>query len=168
MSAREFDLFAFLGKLNRRDLLAYSNLTPEEQKSVHPFVIMRWLTGTGDQAQIVRLNEFANKYMFSLGTEKELLFKLLAAACTGKTQRVNWLKGPGSKSEKLAIEAIKTQYACSTREAKDYLPLLDAADVVRFAEDAGWDKDAIKKLTTELGKDDGSGSAPKSSRKSKK
>jgi hypothetical protein len=167
--AGEFDLFAFLAKLNRRDLLAYDSLSPEQQKNAHPFIVLRWLSGTGDQAQIIRLNEFANRYVFSLGTEKPLLFKLLAAACTGKTQRASWIKGPGSKSEKLAIEAIKTQYECSTREARDYLPLLDAADVVRFAEDAGWEKDAIKKLTTELGKDDtGSGSTTTSRRKPKK
>lgn len=164
-----FDLFAFLGQLNRRDLQAFDKLTEAGQKAAHPLVIMRWLSGTSDEAQIMRLNEFANRYVFSLGTEKPLLFKLLAAACTGKTQRASWIKGPGSKSEKLAIEAIKTQYECSTREAQDYLPLLDPADVVRFAEDAGWDKDQLKKLTTELGKDDtGSGSTPKSRSKSKK
>jgi hypothetical protein len=166
---RAFDLFSFLGALNRRDLQAFDKLTEEGQKAAHPLVIMRWLSGTGDQAQIIRLNEFANRYVFSLGTEKPLLFKLLAAACTGKTQRANWIKGPGSKSEKLSIEAIKQQYECSAREARDYLPMLDATDVVRFAEDAGWEKDVIKKLTTELDKDDtGSGRAPSSSRKPKK
>jgi hypothetical protein len=164
-----FDLFAFLGALNRRDLQAFDKLTEEGQKAAHPLVIMRWLSGTGDQAQIIRLNEFANRYVFSLGTEKPLLFKLLAAACTGKTQRASWIKGPGSVSTKLAIEAIKQQYDCSTREAKGYLPLLSSDDVVRFAEDAGWDKDQLKKLTTELDKDGtGPGSAPKSSRKPKK
>lgn len=167
--AGEFDLFAFLAKLNRRDLLAYDSLSPEQQKNAHPFIALRWLAGTSDEAQIIRLNEFANRYVFSLGTEKPLLFKLLGAACTGKTHRTTWLKGPGSKSDKLAIQAIMTQYECSTREARDYLPLLDASDVVRFAEDAGWDKDQLKKLTTELGKDDaGQGSSPKSRRKPKK
>jgi len=165
-----FDLFAFLGQLNRRDMHAYERLSDEGKKAASPLVIMRWLSGTSDQAQIVRLNTFANRYVFSLGTEKELLFKLLAASCTGKVSRTNWIKGPSGTSTKLALEAIKARFEVSTREAEEYLRMLDPSDVVRFAEDAGWDKDQVKKLTTELGKDNesGSGSTPKSSRKPKK
>lgn len=164
-----FDLFAFLGALNRRDLQAFNKLTEEGQKAAHPLVIMRWLSGTNDQAQIIRLNEFANRYVFSLGQEKPLLFKLLASACTGKTQRTTWLKGPGSNSQRLALEAVKSQFQCSTREAKGYIELLSSEDILRFAEEAGWDKEQLKKLTTELGKEDGprSGSNQKSSRKPK-
>ena len=146
------DLFGFLAKLNRRDHRAYDNLSEEAQAVAHPFVIMRWLSGTSDQAQIVRLNEFANRYVFALGAEKALLFKLLAAACTGKTHRVSWIKGPGTGSTKLAIEAIMAKYDCSTREAEEYVQLLDDADVVQCAEDAGWDKDQLKKLQAELKK----------------
>jgi hypothetical protein len=164
-----FDLFAFLGALKRRDLQAYAKLSPNAKKAAHPLVIMRWLSGTSDPAQIIRLNEIANMYVFSLGTEKELLFKLLAAACTGRVNRTTWLKGPGSGSTRLAIEAIKAKYECSTREAEEHLVLLSPADVVLCAEDAGWDKEQLKKLTTELGKDDiGTGSAKKVGGKPKK
>ena len=165
-----FDLFAFLGQLNRRDTKAFEKLTEDGQKVAHPLVIMRWLSGTGDRAQIIRLSAFVNRYVFSLGNEKPLLFKLLAAACTGKTARSSWLKGPGSTSTRLALEAIMSQYQCSTREAKGYLPLLETADVIQFAEEAGWDKDVLKKLANELDKDHGpgSGSPSKKCRKPKK
>ena len=162
-----FDLFAFLGQLNKRNLQAYDQLTDEGKKAAHPLVIMRWLTGTSDQAQIVRINTFANRYVFSLGAEKPLLFKLLAASCTGRS-RASWIKGPGGSSTRLAIEAIKARYSCSSREADTYLGLLTPSDVLQYAEAAGWDKDQLKKLQTELGKEDGSGSTTKSSRKSKK
>lgn len=163
-----FDLFAFLGQLNKRNLEAYDQLTDEGKKAAHPLVIMRWLTGTSDQAQIIRLNEFANRYVFSLGNEKPLLFKLLAASCTGKTNRTQWIKGPGGTSTRLSLEAIKAKYGCSTREAEHYIGLLDAADVLQYAEDAGFDKDQLKKLQTELGKEDGSRVPAKRSSKSKK
>lgn len=167
--ADALDLFGFLGQLNKRDQQAYAKLSPDAKKAAHPLVIMRWLSGTSDPAQIIRLNMVANRYVFSLGTEKELLFKLLAAACTGRVNRTTWLKGPGSSSTRLAIEAIKAKYECSTREAEEHLPLLSAQDVVLYAEDAGWDKELLKKLATELGKDDiEPRGAAKSSRKSKK
>lgn len=164
-----FDLFAFLGQLNKRDLQAYDKLTEEGQKAAHPLVIMRWLSGTSDPGQIIRLNEFANKYVFSLGTEKALLFKLLGAACTGRVSRNNWIKGPGSTSTRLTVEAIKARFGCSTREAEQHLRFLEPADVLEFAEQAGWDKDQVKKLQVELGKDDdGPRSTAKGSRKPKK
>lgn len=163
-----FDLFAFLGQLNKRNLQAYDQLTDDGKKAAHPLVIMRWLSGTSDPAQIIRLNEFSNKYVFSLGTEKPLLFKLLAASCTGRSSRAQWIKGPGSTSTRLAVEAIKARFGCSSREAEQHLRFLEPADVLEFAEQAGWEKDQVKKLQTELGKDDGSGSTAKSGRKSKK
>jgi hypothetical protein len=167
--ADTLDLFGFLGQLNKRDLQAYAKLSPDAKKAAHPLVIMRWLSGTSDPAQIIRLNEIANAYVFNLGQEKELLFKLLAAACTGRVNRTTWLKGPGSSSTRLALEAIKAKYQCSTREAEEHLPLLAAEDVVLCAEDAGWDKEQLKKLATELGKDDiGTGSTKKVGRKPKK
>lgn len=166
--AEKLDLFPFLSRLNRRDMSAYDNLTEDQKKEASALVIMRWLSGTSDPAQIVRLNAFANKYIFSLGNEKGLLFKLLAASCTARASRNSWLKGPSSKSSKLAIEAIKQNFQCSTREAKDYQGLLSSADILRYAEDAGWETAQLKKLTTELGKDDEQGSAPPSRRKPKK
>lgn len=168
MSRDALDLFGFLGALNRRDLAAYDKLSDEAKKSAHPFVIMRWLAGTSDKAQIIRLNEFANKHMFPLGQEKALLFKLLAASCTGNVNRTSWIKGPGGNGTKLAVKAIMERYEVSTREAELYLELLEPADVVLCAEEAGWEKDQLKKLSTELAKDDGTGSTPKSSRKPKK
>lgn len=163
-----FDLFAFLGQLNKRNLEAYDQLTDEGKKAAHPLVIMRWLSGTSDQAQIIRLNEFANRYVFSLGNEKPLLFKLLAASCTGKTNRTQWIKGPGGSSTRLSLEAIKAKYGCSTREAEHYIRLLDAADILQYAEEAGFDKDQMKKLQAELGKEDGPGTTAKRSSKPKK
>lgn len=167
MSDEKFDLFKFLGKLNRRDMKAFDDLSVEDKKAVHPLVIMRWLSGTGDEAQIVRLNEFCNKYVFSLGEEKPLLFKLLAASCTGRSSRSQWLKGPGGKSSKLAAQVVSSKLNCSTRIAETYLPLLTADDILQYADEVGLGKDEIKKLTLELNKD-GSGSPPKSRGRAKK
>jgi len=149
-----FDLFAFLGQLNKRSSTAYTELSEEGKKAAHPLVVMRWLSGTSDAGQIVRLNTFANRYVFSLGSHKELLFKLLAASCTGRGSRAQWIKGPSGTSTRLALDAITQKYECSNREAQDYLELLEPADVIGYAEELGWEKEQCKKLLLELGKDD--------------
>ena len=145
-----FDLFAFLGQLSKRDQQAYSKLSEEGKKAAHPFVIMRWMSGTNDRAQIIRINEFVNRFAFH--KDKDMVFKLLAASATGNVGRYKWIKGPGQVSTKLALEVVKQKYDVSSREAQGYLGLLDTADILEFAEDLGWTKEEIKKLTLELKK----------------
>lgn len=158
-----FDLFAGLDNLTAGDLQWYDKLTDDGKKAAAPLVIMRWLSGTSDPAQIVRLNTFVNPYVFTLGQEKALLFKLLAAATTHKPKRYQWLKGPGATSKKLALEVIKEYYGWSTREAE--LQPMEPETLVSMAEELGWDNDQLKKLKAEL---DGPGSAQKPSRKPSK
>lgn len=140
----------------------YDRLSPEDKKAASPYVIARWLTGTNDQEQLVRLNTFVNPYVFSLGTEKELLFKLMAAACTGRTRRYTWLKMPtGKLSSKMKLEVVMQYYEASSREATSYLQNISGETLMEMAEELGWDKDELTKLKKEIG--DGSGSSEKAS-----
>lgn len=160
-TTKDFDLFAFLEKLSSRSFTAYQNLSDEHKKQASPLVISRWLTGTNDQLQLIRLNEVVNPYIFSLGNHKELQFKLMASACTGNTKRYSWKKMPSSNSDKLKIEVIKQSLGISGREAKMYTDTIqDSSKFIEAAEDLGWSKDEIKKLQTELGIE-----APKKARK---
>lgn len=162
-----FDLFEGLAKLSSGDQLWYDRLSPEDKKAASPFVIGRWMTGTNDPAQIIRLNTFVNPYVFSLGQDKALLFKLLAAAATGKTKRYTWLKAPTAKSStKLRVEVIKQYYDVSTREAMLYTINTSAEDTMLMAEELGWDREELAKLKKEVG--DGTGSIEKPISKAKK
>lgn len=158
-----FDLFQFLGQLSRKDMEAYDKLTSEAQKAVAPFVLMRWMSGTSDPAQVIALNEFVNPYAFALGQDKALLCRLLAASATGRTNRYRWIKGPGGKAEKLRLEVIKQYYEISDREACDYK--IDAETILAMADELGWDEDELKKLKKEV---DESGRTEKPSSKPKK
>lgn len=157
------DLFPSLNELGKkRNGQWYADLSPEDKKTAHAFVIARWLTGTSDPAQIVRINTFANPYLFALGEDKELLFKLLAAACTGSTGRYTWMKGPVSGgSSALKVKAISQYYDVTLRDAERYLVNTSHDTIIEMAEELGWDKDEMAGLNKELG--NGSGSAKKSS-----
>lgn len=161
----KFDLFASLGQLSKRDLQWYEKQDEDTKKAVAPFIMMRWMAGTNDLAQIMRINTFVNPYAFSLGQEKPLLCKLLASAATGKTNRYTWLKGPSAKSDKLKLQVVKQYFNCSLREAETYK--VDDESVVAMAEELGWDEDELKKLKSEVLKN-GQGSAEKSGTRAKK
>lgn len=161
-----FELFDSLSKISRGDQQWFDRLSDEDKKSAAPFVLGRWLTGTSDSAQLIRLNTFVNPYMFSMGQDKALLFKLLAAACTGKTTRYQWIKAPSAtKATKRSLEAIKQYYDISTREAALYAINISGADLIEMAEELGWDSDELKKLKKEV---DDQGSTEKSSSGKKK
>lgn len=162
----EFDLFSGLNSLSSGDKQWYDKLDAAGKKAASPFVIGRWLTGTKDQEQLLRLNAFFNPYVFSLGNEKALLFKLLAVSATGRTRRYNWIKPPGGASTpKFAVEVISKYYDTTLREAELYLINHDAGDIMEMAESLGLDKDEFARLKKELG--DGSGTTEKSSSRKK-
>jgi hypothetical protein len=108
------------------------------------------MTGTSDQAQVIRINEFVNPYVFSLGSHKELLFKLLATASTGSSRRYSWAKGPTSIQARSTIEVLRQYYNCSSREAKLHLQAVKKDDLLLMGDSLGWTKDEMKKLKDEL------------------
>lgn len=167
MEGKNFDLFEGLANLGKKNYNWYSGLSDAGKKSASPFVMARWMTGTSDQAQLVRINTFVNPYLFQLGAEKDLLFKLLAASATGRNVRYNWIKAPGAKTAvKLKIEVIKQFYDISTREANMYLKNIDEDDIMEMADQLGWEKADITALKKEFS--DGSGNTKKDSVKPKK
>jgi hypothetical protein len=162
-----FDLFHGLGQLSKGYQQWYDRLTPEDQKTASPFVIGRWMVGTTDRAQLIRLNTVFNPYLFSLGQEKSLLFKLLAAGATGNSLRYQWMKAPPlSKTVKLKLEVIKQYYDVSSREAGLFAANISNDDVLEMAEELGYEKDEMSKLKKEVG--DGSRSVEKPSKGKKK
>lgn len=148
------DIFDVLSKLSTRDTHLWEKLTEEEQKSISPLILMRWMSGTSDMRQIIMLNEFVNPYVFNIGaTNKQLMMKLLAIAASGQPHRYKWnaMKKSASKLSSLGLEVLKQKYEYSTREAKEAFTYFGKDDIISIAEDLGWQLDELKKLKKELG-----------------
>lgn len=145
----EFDLFAGLDSLSKSDYQWYDKLNTDAQKSVAPLVLMRWLAGTGDYLQLIKLNILVNPYVFSLGNEKPLLCKLMAAS-TSEPRRYQWIKGPGSKNSSLLLKIIGDYYEVSSREAALYAQTISGADLLQMAEELGTEKEVVTKLKKEI------------------
>jgi hypothetical protein len=148
--AYKLDIFDLLGKLNSSkagDI--YEKLSDDEKKGFAPLVVMRWMSGTSDERQIMLLNEFANPSIFTLGKHPHLLMLLLQASSSKTSKRYQWL---GIKSKKKNVEAMKVvqeYYEMSAREVKLLNPFPPEAEVLKMAEELGWQKDDMTKLTKE-------------------
>lgn len=154
MAQYKTDIFEVLGNLNKKNHQYYTGLTEEEQKSIAPLVLMRWLSGTSNPLQIVLLNEVVNPFVFSLQKHKTLLFDLMCVCTTGKFQKYNWLKANSARQpgRPLATAIICQYYGYSVTQAQEVLSLFTSDEIISIAEGLGKQKDEITKLKAELKK----------------
>ena len=147
----KLDIFAVLAALDRKDVEFFTNLTPDEQKSIQPFVLMRWLTGTYNKRQVFLINEIVNPYVFNMNNDKELLWKLLTICTTGKPQRYVWNK-PGLKGSNnpTATKVVQQYFGYNSVDAAKSVKLLAHDDIVMMAEELGWQDEELNKLKKEF------------------
>jgi hypothetical protein len=151
MAAYKLDIFGLLADISSsKSGDIYSKLSDDERKGFSALVVMRWLTGTSDERQIVLLNEFVNPCVFTLGKHPHLLMLLLQAANSKTGKRYQWL---GVKSKKKNLETLKViqeYYEMSARESRLMNPLPTESELIQMAEELGWQKDEIAKLKKEF------------------
>jgi len=154
MSEHKLEIFDVLNHLSKKNTQFFDNLSDVELKSIQPYVLTRWLSGSNNPFQLLLLNEIANPYVFSLQHHKNLTIKLLLSCTSGKTQRYQWigLAKKSSQSMPLSCNVIKQYFGYSMKEAKQALPLLSSEDIMQFATDLGMQKDEVAKLKVELKK----------------
>ena len=151
MADHKVDIFNLLDKVSRGDKNVWNSYSPEEQKTISPLIIMRWLSGTSSARQIVYLNVLVNHLVFTLGKHPDLLMKLMACCTDKRPSRYQWIgQKKGESGKKRTIEVIQQFYNYSAREAKTVIHLLSKDDIISKAEALGWEKEEITKLKKEL------------------
>lgn len=151
MAAYALDVFDLLGKIdNPKSGDIYKSLSEAEQKGFAPLVVMRWMSGTSDEQQIMLLNEFANPSIFTLGKHPHLLMLLLQASSSKTKKHYQWLSVKAKKKNPITLAVIKEYFGMSSREVSLMSLLPTNEEIIRMAEDIGYQKDEIKKLEKEL------------------
>lgn len=153
-TAYKLDIFDLLGKINSsKSGDIYGHLSDEEKKGFAPLVVMRWLSGTSDERQIILLNEFVNPFVFTLGKHPHLLMQLMQVASSKTSKRYQWL---GIKSKKKNVEALKVvqeYYGMSAREVRLMNPFPPEEEILAMADELGYQKDELAKLKKEFKND---------------
>ena len=146
------DIFDFLKKVDDFDLNYIDSLSPEQKKSLSPYLIMMWMSGCKSPLQIRQLNVFLNSMVFNIpSTHNDLLFKLALIASDGKSKKYKWIKKRGkSKQYATTVDILKRHYMCSTEIALGYVPLLEYEDVAEIAYSMGEQEDTLKKIKKEM------------------
>lgn len=151
MSDNKVNIFDVLNKLSEKDSSFYDQLSDEQKKSVHPYVVMKWLTGTSNAKQVFFVNELVNTKVFAFSRHPKLLYQLMTVCTSGNKSRYYWNKGPTKSSgSDQAIEVIRQYFNYSTTHAKQALPLLNSEQIIDYAHQLGWSKEQITKLNKQL------------------
>lgn len=145
MSDNKLDIFEVLKSIDNFDIDYFSELTPEQEKTLHPLVVMRWLSGTRDIKQITRINSVVNPFVFSLHKEKKLLTRLLLCCSTSK-KTYSWVKRKKQERATSRSQLIQDYYDCTHKEALIYEKTISLEDLISMAEEVGYDNEEIKKL----------------------
>ena len=150
----KINIFQVLGSINKKNKKVYTSLNDEEKKGVHPLVIMRWMSGIQSKLQIMLLNEYSNRYIFSLANHKKLLMDTLVACSPGHYTKYNWTKKKGgvNSNTPLLLNLVKEVYNYSSMKAIDCIPLLDDETFLDMAMDLGRQPQEIKDIKKELKK----------------
>lgn len=153
MKERTFklDIFELLKRLNspqQGDL--YKNLTDEEKKGFSALIVMRWMSCTSDTQQIMLLNEFMNKGMFSLSKHPHLQMRLLQACSSKRNNHYQWLGVKGKKKASLTRDVVGRYFDMSSREVAKLNPFPPADEIMAMAEELGLQKDEMTTLKKEL------------------
>ena len=134
--------FDFL-KLVHNKKVNWDDLTEAEQKAWNTFIINRALSFTSDYLDIV------NKIQSYTGgqlTPAEI-FKYYQSMLPSNFRFQKWIKGNKTKSfNPNMIEIISDYFECSTKQAEDYLNILEKNEIKELLKHIGMQDDQIKKL----------------------
>lgn len=142
-------IFQILGAVESGSSL-FDDMSDEDLKGIHPYVLTRWLAGSNNAAMVLYINQVANVHNNGLHKHKRLLLRLLQTT-RGSGIKAKWIAPPAkTKRETSAVKVIQESLGCSKREAATYLGSVSSQTIIEEAERLGWQKDELKKLKQEL------------------
>ena len=155
--AEKLDLFGAFRQLNSLDFDFWDKLSPEERKQASPFVFSMWMQNSGNDGQVLYLNEFVNPHLFTtLKGKEDIAFILLALSSRGKQNKYSWVKRPSNKEKGVKADGVKNvlkeYFEESERNIGYYLERLTSEELVKICEELGIQDDEKKKLKKEFDK----------------
>lgn len=131
--------FDFL-KLVHNKKIKWGHLNEDEQKSYNTFIVNKALSFNSNYLDII------NQIQHYTPTSKES-FKYLQSMTSNKFKYNKWIKGQKSKSYNPQLLAIVSNYfECSTKQAGDYLDVLEKKETKSLLNHIGVQDTEIKKL----------------------
>lgn len=148
--SNKLDIFELLGKIDKKDWGFLDGLSEEQRKGFAPIVVLRWLSGSGNQTHLLNVNTLVNSTVFNLYKHPDLLYKLMVAATPPGKKNYNWVKTKKKEKATKRIDVVKRYLNVPTRQAEEYVRLYSNEDILEMSEALGDLPDFVKQLKSEL------------------
>lgn len=148
MTDHKLDIFELLKEIDKGNYRYFDNLTEEQIASFSPLVVMRWMSGTDDAKQILRLNTILNPRIYNLAKHKELLYKTLCVCSNKQYKRYTWMKVLNAKKVGNCddvLQIIAKYYSTSIKDSKQIQKILSVEDFTGILTSLGYQTEDIKK-----------------------
>lgn len=121
LDKQDLDLFEVLAALDKKDYGYFDKLSPEQQKKIVPFMLVKWMSAIKGSEGLQRyytmsVNEYANKYLFNEYVQKhpKLQWLMLCASSPDLGKQFHqWIPQIKEKVSELRENA-------ATKDIKEY------------------------------------------------
>ncbi len=150
MAESKLDIWELLRAIDDNKRAFLKQLPEAQRKGFAPIVVLRWLSGSGDQAQLHNLNELVNSTVFNLYKHPDLLYRLMTAATPACRKQYQWIKPHKKAKLSKRIDVIKRYLSVPNRQAFEFTELYTDDDILEMSDALGDDKDFTKLLKAEM------------------
>lgn len=148
--SNKLDIFELLRHIDDKDNTFLKSLSDDSRKGFMPVVTLRWLSGSGNNIQLMNLNELVNSTVFNLHAHPELLYRLMTISTPKGRKNYKWIKTPSKRNTTMRNEVLMRYLNCSPHEAKEFANLYTSEDIIEMCESLGETAEFMKKLKSEL------------------
>lgn len=146
----KLDIFELLRHIDDKDKQFLESLTPELRKGFAPIVALRWLSGSGNDSQLLNLNELVNSTVFNLYSHPELLYRMMTISTPKGRKNYKWIKTASKVNTSMRESVIMRYLDCSPHEAKEFVSLYSNDDIIEMGDALGETAEFMKKLKSEI------------------
>lgn len=136
-------IFQILSIFRSKEHSWYENSSQEDRKVFSPYMCLLWMGFTKKENTLLLLNDYVNKYVFSLHKHPELLWHLFCAIGDKKFEKLSFVKKEGNKKFSKTRELLSSFYGAGEREVNIYLQYLTYDDILDIASFMGCDKEEL-------------------------
>lgn len=138
-----------MGTCRSKDHAWYDACTDVDRKAFSPFLCLLWLGFSKKEGFVLMLNEYVNKYAFSLHKHPKLLWHLFCAIGDKKFEKIVFVKKEHNSKFNKTRELIAQYYGIGNRESSIYLSNMNLDDVLEMANFMGYEKDELTTIKKE-------------------
>lgn len=142
-------IFQIMGIFRSKEHLWYENASDGDRKIFSPYMCLMWMGFTKKEQVLILLNDYVNRYVFSLHKHPELLWHLFCAIGDKKFEKLVYVKKENNKKFSKSRELLSNYYGIGDREATIYLQQMTVTDVLDIAAFMGCEKEDLTSLKKE-------------------